>query len=333
MENKIDFVLTWVDDTDMEWRKEKNKYSSKNVDSSNSDVRFRDWDLLKYWFRGVEKYASWVNKIYFVTCGQKPEWLNEKHPKLVFIEHKDYIEKEFLPTFSANPIEINFHKIKELSEKFVYFNDDMYIINKVTPDDFFKNNLPCDTFIEMPLYPYGNGDVFPFFLFNDIELINKYFNKRDAYKKNWKKYINFKYGVKNTIKTFSLLQYSKFSNFAYPHIPSSFLKSTLEEVWNLESNLLNNVSKNKFRNKEDLNQYVFKAWQFCKGDFVPRSYTFGDNIPISNDNQKLIKSLVGKKYKTLCINDSCEVENFDKVKKELQNAFEKKFPEKCSFEK
>lgn len=67
---------------------------------------------LKYWFRGVEKYAPWVHKIYFVTCGQKPDWLNENHDKLVLVNHEDYIPHEYLPTFSSHTIELNFHRIK-----------------------------------------------------------------------------------------------------------------------------------------------------------------------------------------------------------------------------
>ena len=75
---KIDFVLTWVDGGDPIWQKEKSKYSSEK-DYGNKAAHYRDFGTLKYWFRAVEKYAPWVNKIHFVTCGQKPEWLNENH--------------------------------------------------------------------------------------------------------------------------------------------------------------------------------------------------------------------------------------------------------------
>lgn len=30
----------------------------------NSDVRYRDWEFMKYWFRAVEQNAPWVNKIF-----------------------------------------------------------------------------------------------------------------------------------------------------------------------------------------------------------------------------------------------------------------------------
>ena len=78
---KVDFVMMWVDGNDLEWRKEKNKYLPKE-DEVNNDVRFRDWDLLKYWFRGVEKYTPWVNKIFFVTWGHLPKWLNIDNEKI-----------------------------------------------------------------------------------------------------------------------------------------------------------------------------------------------------------------------------------------------------------
>jgi hypothetical protein len=57
----------------------------------------------------------------------------------MFVKHEDYIPKEYLPTFNANTIELNFHRIKELSEHFVYFNDDTFITNYMNESDFFEN--------------------------------------------------------------------------------------------------------------------------------------------------------------------------------------------------
>ena len=72
----IDFVITWVDGNDPKWREEYRKY--KDVDEEDFDVRFRDWETLKYWFRGVEKYAPWVNKIYIVNMVIKTPYLQFK---------------------------------------------------------------------------------------------------------------------------------------------------------------------------------------------------------------------------------------------------------------
>ena len=70
---KIDFVLTWVDGSDPDWLAQRREYQpGRGTDAGES--RYRDWDNLQYWFRGVEKFAPWVNKIYFVTWGHVPKW-------------------------------------------------------------------------------------------------------------------------------------------------------------------------------------------------------------------------------------------------------------------
>ena len=82
----IDFVITWVDNTDLKWEEDflhyKEEQLGNSIKTAKSSFRFRDWGILKYWFRAVEQYAPWVNKVYFVTCGQHPDWLNKDYPKL-----------------------------------------------------------------------------------------------------------------------------------------------------------------------------------------------------------------------------------------------------------
>ncbi len=86
MGEKIDFVVTWVDGNDTVWREKKNRFD-KSVDTSqksmNSVKAYREWGTFKYWFRGVEKFAPWVNKVYLDTDNQKPSWLNIYSDKLV----------------------------------------------------------------------------------------------------------------------------------------------------------------------------------------------------------------------------------------------------------
>ena len=91
-QEKIDFVVMWVDGNDPEWQKKKNKYDV-NAKSDGSIYRYRDWDLLQYWFRGVEKFAPWVNKIYFITWGHLPKWLNRIIQKLKLLIIKIIFQK------------------------------------------------------------------------------------------------------------------------------------------------------------------------------------------------------------------------------------------------
>ena len=145
MDNKIDFVITWGSNDDPEWRKQYEYYSAKAGRTIDSSVyQYRSWDTLHFLFRGIEKFAPWVNKVYFITNANPPKWMNTQHPKLVVLNDKDIVPPQYMPTFSCFPIEFNFHRIEGLSDRFVYFCDDMFIIDTVLPTHFFRNGLPCD---------------------------------------------------------------------------------------------------------------------------------------------------------------------------------------------
>ena len=123
---KIDLVVPWVDGNDITWLEEKRKYSSVSWSEGNSNSRYSPSDNFKYWFRSVEKFAPWINKIFFVTYGHLPEWLDISHPKLRIVRHDEYIPKEYLPTFNSHVIELNLHRINDLSEYFILFSDDVF---------------------------------------------------------------------------------------------------------------------------------------------------------------------------------------------------------------
>ena len=99
----VDFVVTWVDGNDPVWQAEKAKYSPHKTEDARTS-RYRDWDNMQYWFRAVEKFAPWVNKIHFVTYGHLPKWLNTDNPKLHIAKHSEFIPEKYLPTFSARPV-------------------------------------------------------------------------------------------------------------------------------------------------------------------------------------------------------------------------------------
>ena len=113
----IDIVVPWVDGDDPAWKAERSKYRPQK-NSDNNEARFREWGLFQYWFRSIEKYAPWVRTIHLITWGHLPPWLNEDHPKLHIVNHKDYIPQDKLPVFNSVPIENYVHKIPQLSEHF-----------------------------------------------------------------------------------------------------------------------------------------------------------------------------------------------------------------------
>ena len=168
----IDFVITWVDGQDDVWRKQKASYSHTE-EEDDSEERYRDWNLLQYWFRGVEEFTPWVRKIHFVTCGHLPTWLNTEHSKLHIVRHEDYIPKEFLPTFNSNVLEIYLHRIEGLTEQFVYFNDDMFFLRPMKSTDFFINDKPCDMLAFQPVIANPNNPVMSYLYLNNMLVLCK----------------------------------------------------------------------------------------------------------------------------------------------------------------
>lgn len=327
MEQKIDFIITWVDGNDKEWRKEKDRFNP-NKKEDNRNVRYREWGTLKYWFRGVEKFAPWVNKIHFVTWGHLPSWLNVDHPKINIVNHRDFIPSEFLPTFNSRVIELNFHNIKGLSENFVYFNDDMFILNEVKETDFFKNNLPCDSFIMDVTTPFK--DTFNYALFNNMVVINNHFNKRDILKSGFFSIFNFKYRG-NLLKNFLLLPWSKFTGMHIPHIPTAYNKKTFFNVWDIENEILLETCRHQFRNTKDVNHFLFRYWQLMTNEFIP-SKTLGKSMPLGENNSKVYNAIRKQKYNMICVNDSDVVIEFEEEKEKLHDAFRKVLPERSAYE-
>eukprot|EP00111_Clytia_hemisphaerica_P018309 TCONS_00054184-protein len=114
------------------------------IDNSNQDMssnRFADNDELKYSLRSVEKFVPWIRKIFIVTNGQIPSWLDLHHPRIQLVTHDDiFVNKTHLPTFSSPAIEAHIHRIPGLSKKFIYMNDDVFFGAPVWPDDFFTHS-------------------------------------------------------------------------------------------------------------------------------------------------------------------------------------------------
>ena len=329
---KIDFVVAWVDGNDPAWQAEKRKYSpSSNEDQSN--LRYRDWDTLRYWFRGVEQYAPWVNKVHLLTWGHVPQWLNTECPKLHVVNHKDFIPAQYLPTFSSHPIELNMHRIPGLSQKFVYLNDDFFLTSPVKPEDFFRNGLPCDSLEENPIR-LQHRTIMVNINCNDILYLNKYFRKMDSRKQNFLKWYSLR-TPKVALKNLLLTPVSSWSFFGlnHHHLPQAYLKSTLEAVWEQEPQWLSETCSHRFRDPGDVSQCVFKFYQLAKGLFVPyNKRKYGYWIKGGRDIDGAVNAIVQKSFKFICYNDSDKVD-FVSAKERLHQAFETALPQASSFEK
>lgn len=332
MNEKIDFVVLWVDGSDPEWQKERSLYCPQSQNNGSSDNRYRDWDLMKFWFRGTEKFAPWVNRIFFVTNGQIPFWLNVEHPKLRLVNHRDYIPEKYLPTFNSNVIELWLHKIPDLSEQFVLFNDDMFLTAPVTPSDFFKDGVPRESALMDIATAPGPEDCLPHMQINNFSLLNRHFNKREVLKKNFAKFFTVQYGG-DLLRNFLLAPFQYFSCFRDSHLPSSYLKSTFVKVWEKEGELLESCGTNRFRSKQDYTHWLMKCWQICEGNFAVRSTGWGHHYELWEDDiKKICRSIERQTYPVICLNDSKADIAFEDMKKMLKESFTHILPDLSAFE-
>lgn len=337
----IDFVVFWVDGSDLEWQKKKAIY--KGTPFQNADERYREWGILKYWFRAVEEYAPWVHRVFFVADNQKPDWLNFDHPKLVYVDHRDFIPKDYLPTFSSHTIEHNIHRIPGLSEHFVIFNDDTYINAPITPSYFFKEGFPCDgtyehVFSPRCYFPEIDGWGINIIDFCNTQVLNAHFNRIEVTKANRKGWYGSYLGWKYRLNAYliRLFRRTEFQHFYTPHNEKAFLKSVCEEIWESEPEMLK-ASCMPFRDNVQVNSYFFRYWHLASNKFFPEDILKERKVvQLEERNMYMVEQMLfNPNIRSLCINDSsmCSHEQYLKMKKQLIGMFERKHPHKSSFEK
>lgn len=140
----IDIVYLWVDGSDPAWQAKRNALvGGETMTAANCKGRYANNDELRYSLRSVAEYAPWIRRIFIVTDGQKPAWLDTSHPKIRLVDHSEILPEESRPCFNSVVIEHCLWRIPDLSEKFLLANDDMLFAAPVKPSDFFTpDGLP-----------------------------------------------------------------------------------------------------------------------------------------------------------------------------------------------
>ncbi len=286
----IDLVYTWVDGSDIDWQLQKAKYArmygkGMTPNDANALNRFRSRDELRYSLRSVYMYAPFVNHIYIVTCGQIPEWLRP-HPKITVISHEEiFPNKDDLPTFNSQAIEANLHHIPNLSEKFIYFNDDVFLGDRVTADDFYTPDGQIKVFLGTKAAPTG--------AIKPGEL---------TYHSAWK-------------NTNALLNNTFCEEVRYHllHTPQVFKKSLINSCVRWFPEIFQNVSSHKFRMATDytltnglIPYFAMYTGRGVAADIANKTVWFGANF---KRNVAEFLDIVKKRHKTFCIEDSQPTED------------------------
>ena len=330
MNEAIDVVITWVDSSDPIWFKERNKYLGQTDDNSFSGGlnRYQSNDLLQYLFRGIELFMPWVNKVHFVTYGHIPSWLNTKCEKINIVKHQSFIPAEYLPTFNSNTILLNLHRIEDLSDRFILFNDDMFVIKSCSKKVFFKKGLPTDMAIQEPIVA-PNADPFWDMMVNNAMLVNKNCNKRKAITRKPFNWYNPKYGIKKCLKNFFCLPYKNFVGFYDSHLPNSYLKQSFLDFWDKNGDYCDKTCRNKFRTCDDITEWAIKYSQLANNHFYPINKDKLGLYTSLKDNSSLKFIINDKHYKLVCFNDECDEEK----KAVIKRYFDSIFPNKSIYEK
>jgi len=340
---KIDFVIPWVDGSDPVWLKEKEKYDkSVKQDYNNSSMRYRDWGTLRYVLRSIEQNCPWYHKIYLITEGHYPEWLDINHERIVLVTHKElYFDSSHLPVFSSSSIEMNLVNIKGLSEKFVYMNDDTLILKPTEEDRFFQDGLPVDFFSHgwvgrnKTFEKLRGMNSWAHSIKNNIDLINRKF---PHIKLSREQLYHSSYGVKTKVSNFLFNNlYKKILWLEHYHQPMAYLKKTFEEVHKEFSDEMMNCSANRFRANNDLTQYLYRYWQLATGQFVPSKFSDHKYYKIERkeDIDKCLLEI--DNYTFVCPNDSVSEEidedEYSYIENKLIEKLDELLPNRASFEK
>ena len=153
MTESIDVVYTWVDDQQPGYAGQLAQHARKPRD--RDPARTRDTlETLRYSLRSLERFAPWVNHIHLLTCRpQVPAWLDTAHPKISVVHHDQVMPASALPTFNSLAIISHLHLIPNLTQRFLYIEDDMVFAAPVTLQDFIDGSGRLRVFAERHVAP------------------------------------------------------------------------------------------------------------------------------------------------------------------------------------
>lgn len=310
----IDIVITYLNSNDKKWIEDYNYWKNKEIKEGKADKdnrqafgveRTREWDTLRYWFRGIENNCKWVNKIFLVVQNERhvPSWINKDNPKLRIVYHDEYIPKELLPTFNAMTIANYVSNLEDLSETYIYSDDDYYFLNPIPEDMFFKEGRPV----------HPNNKV-PYEFFNNNETSDKVF-----------------YQILDSTLRFEERYMKEKVKYGFYHLPEARLKSFEQKIIKEnEKEILDSYISSKFRHNTNLCPYMFN-------DLLKICNKAIEGDPYKNSSYCNLDSTVQfSKYEhkdIVCFNDTERLDDYGITKIKLINFLKKKFPNKCSYEK
>ncbi|QXQ08973.1 stealth conserved region 3 domain-containing protein [Paeniglutamicibacter sp. Y32M11] len=313
---EVDAVFTWVDGSDSQWQMKKAEAlhildEDQFVGNAVSDARFADHDELRYSLRSIEQFAPWIRKIWIVTAGQKPEWLDTSNPRIEIVDHSTIWPDEIgLPNFNSHAIESNLHRIPDLAEHFLYLNDDFILSRTVSPETFF----------------YGNGMSKVFFSKALVEFdeVSELDNASTV-------------AAKNARTALLSRGYTSFSRKFF-HTPNPLRKSVIEAAEREFSEEFRTTRAAQFREATDIavaGSFYFN-YALATGNAIPGEIRYDYIDPATRDGRSRFAKLIRRRDKDcIVINDGSTPES-DEQRIEtdafIRGALQRLLPAKSTFE-
>lgn len=348
MNDKIDIIVMYIDSHNKDWQKEYEKYRKmeveKKIQSPNSmaafsEARYRNWDIFKYWFRGVAQNCPWVNKVFLVVEDKShvPSYLNQSYEKLRIVEHKEFVPNDLLPLFNGPAIEMWYSRIPDLANNFIACDDDYFFINPIPEDLHFENNVPMTRKKTTKYSVIGVND--------------KGGNWRHLMSNSYR-FVAEQTGNFNTMYTYSHLPEARNKKFEadlikkyYKFFHDATAPSHFRYKTNLNSSLFIDMMKaTNFSQAKDI--YKNSKFVFLK-DLYKRPTSDSDSsrpqfrfslsmlfTGFPNNGEGIDEFINKNNYQMICLNDADTMDDkiFEDLKRQTIEAFEKKFPNKCDFE-
>lgn len=148
---QIDAVITWVNGADPAHRSKRERFMAPVRgplhENGTNPHRWACSDELGYCLRSIANNAPWIARIWIVTDAQAPDLAGlpaELRAKIALVDHRILFEghDEALPTFNSLAIESMIWRIPALAERFIYFNDDVFLTAPLQPGDVFRGLDP-----------------------------------------------------------------------------------------------------------------------------------------------------------------------------------------------
>ncbi|MCD5380684.1 stealth conserved region 3 domain-containing protein [Candidatus Gracilibacteria bacterium] len=309
----IDLVFTWVNSEDPDWKKMYKENSPDIIDDASSGSRFLSRNELMYSLRSWSLYGNFIRNIYIVSNCKPPEWLNLNHKNIRWVYHEEIIPEKFLPTFSSHAIEASLHKIKGLSNHFIYCNDDVFLGRPAQPSDFYYSNGIAK--IRLEAYGNVNGEI----------------------KEEHPDYLN---AARNSNV---LLEdtFQKTTTQLHTHSPSSLRVDVLTEMNNKFPTYFEETISNRFRSSNDINVPSFFAPHYAllsgkalqsdvKTELIQQGHSYTRKF--QRLSQLKEEKNLGKLPLSFCINDGGDSHLNTDWNQRVITFLDEYFPEKSDFE-